>query len=1010
VGAPGESGRRGELETGKAPGAPLPDRDETAPTGPVQPAPARPGLPTGSVVGRHIVLQEIGRGGMGVVYKAFDPALDRPIALKVLRVRHSGDIGQTRLAREARALAKLSHPNVVAVYDVGTHDQALYLAMEYVEGQTLTHWLRAAPHRASEILAAFGAAGEGLAAAHQVGIVHRDFKPDNVLVGHDGRVRVLDFGLARAADDSSPSSRRLAGERSGNDGADGTGGDDDSEGDGSKGDADGNAEPRPASAASARAKAPATTPVTPTFDLDGHGSNSAPDPLASPVTRVGQIVGTPRYMAPEQFAGAPPDPRTDQFSFCVALYAALYRRPPFPASTIEDLRQSTKRGLDAPPPRLPGVPKRVRRALARGLAPEPAARHAAMASLLAELRPVPPTRRLGVIALGAVALTAIAGAVALRSRPAPPKLCTGAASTMAQTWNPARHESLRAAFVATGKPYGADTATRVGASVDDYARVWVQAHTEACAATHLRGEQSANLLDRRMACLDRIRYELDEQLTVLTAQAATTLDGAVDAIGGLPDLSACANIETLTALAALPAAPSAKQALDGVNRAVARARALSTSGRYQEARDLAKETLEQARRVGYQPAIAAALAVLADAEQDLGELAAAQQHLYAAMAAATAGGDDVAVATAWIELVRLLGYERAQVDLALEQAAVAEAWVARLRGVSGPAQTLAATLGALHSSRGEHDVAYSHYERALALAEAEFGLEHPRISGLLNNLGEVRRRQGRHAEARALLLRSLDLKQRTLGPTHPSVAMILNNLGDVELALGALDAARDDFERALAIRTAALGPKHPKLGNTLLSLGSLSAKRGDYDAARRYYERAGAIWEAALGDKHPNLAYVYINLGDTDFAQGRLDDALATYARALAIVEASLGAKHALAAYPLTGMGRVHLLRHQPRRALPLLERAVELHAGGTEDPVLRADARFALARALADSGDPGPRAATLALEARDAYAQGADEADKRAEVDAWLGRHASAAARPDSAPATATPASPRRR
>ena len=167
-------------------------------------------------------------------------------------------------------MARLSHPNVVTVYDVGTVADRVFVAMEFVEGQTIAAWLAAAGAPLAEILAVFIAAGRGLAAAHARGLVHRDFKPENVLIGADGRARVIDFGLARLTAVAASSDRR--------------------------------------GAAAIRLRPPATA-------LDAHAA--------------GTVLGTPAYMSPEQFRGQPADARSDQFSFCVALYEALYGVRPF---------------------------------------------------------------------------------------------------------------------------------------------------------------------------------------------------------------------------------------------------------------------------------------------------------------------------------------------------------------------------------------------------------------------------------------------------------------------------------------------------------------------------------------------------------------------------------------------------------------------------------------------------------------------------------------------------------
>ena len=156
---------------------------------------AEPELAPHTRVGRYEIVRQIGAGGMGVVYAAHDPELDRLVAVKLLRGDADPDL-QQRLRREARAMAQLVHPNVVAVHDVGAFDGRTFIAMEYVPGETLLHWV-AGRHTAREILAIYVAAGQGLAAAHAAGLVHRDFKPENVLIGRDGRPRVGDFGLAR---------------------------------------------------------------------------------------------------------------------------------------------------------------------------------------------------------------------------------------------------------------------------------------------------------------------------------------------------------------------------------------------------------------------------------------------------------------------------------------------------------------------------------------------------------------------------------------------------------------------------------------------------------------------------------------------------------------------------------------------------------------------------------------------------------------------------------------------
>ena len=307
----------------------------------------------GAHVGRYLVLRLLGAGGMGIVFAARDPELDRTVAVKLLRASIDSEEAQLamqeRLRREAQAMARLSHPNVVAVYDVGTLGDRVFVAMEYVEGVTLTSWL-ATKRSLADILAVFDAAGRGLAAAHGQGLVHRDFKPENVLVGDDGRVRVTDFGVAKLG-----------------------------------------ASPR----------------------------TSVQRPLE--LTATNAALGTPFYMAPEQYLGEPVDPRTDQFSFCVALYAAVHGVRPFAGTTLDELAASAIAGKLTPPPVATAVPERIRAALVRGLSATPAERFPTMEALLAELQPPPPRRRTGyAIAAAAVVVAGLgAGVVALTRHAAP---------------------------------------------------------------------------------------------------------------------------------------------------------------------------------------------------------------------------------------------------------------------------------------------------------------------------------------------------------------------------------------------------------------------------------------------------------------------------------------------------------------------------------------------------------------------------------------------------------------
>ncbi len=324
------------------------------------PASAEPEeLAAGTVLDRYVIVRHIGAGGMGTVSLADDRELRRKVCLKLLRpeLLASGEAPTThaRLLREAQAMAQISHPNVAAIFNIGTFQDRVFIAMEYVEGCDLARWLQAAPRRADEVLEVFRAAGRGLAAAHRAGLIHRDFKPHNVLIGDDGVVKVTDFGLARAE------LAELA--------------------------------PRQPDSADSADSAAAAQPL-----------------LGSPLTRTGARAGTPAYMAPEQLAGGAIDARCDQFAFAVALHEALFGERPFPGSTATELHAAAIEERARPMPRRAGVSRRVRGAIAHALRPRPTDRFSTMEALLAAIAPRRPRRAalaaVALLALGGVALTA----------------------------------------------------------------------------------------------------------------------------------------------------------------------------------------------------------------------------------------------------------------------------------------------------------------------------------------------------------------------------------------------------------------------------------------------------------------------------------------------------------------------------------------------------------------------------------------------------------------------------
>ncbi len=415
------------------------DKTATTGAGPASSVPA-----PGTQLGKYKLRRLIGSGGMGNVWAAHDPDLDREIAIKLLRSADS-DLLRTRLLREARAMARLKHPNVLTVYEVGTVGDRDYIAMELVDGTNLDDWLTTRP-AAPEIWDALLGAGRGLAAAHDAGLVHRDFKPHNVLRSKAGRVLVTDFGLARGLGDDAAAS-------------------------------------------------PVAALDTTAVPSERMHTDSL---LDSPLTRTGQLIGTPAYMAPEQFAGAAPDPRTDQFAFCVTAWQAFAGERPYRGATIDELRKAAAAERSAAK-----LPPGLRPVLLRGLDPEPSSRWQDMPALLHALERVRHPRRRWWSLLALVAAL-IAGGVlvaSLRGSPAKPiAACDPGEQVIASGWSPAAR-----ADVLAKQPQ----AEALLAPLDAYRDAWLVTYAGAC-------KLDAPARTAKVACLVSLRDDLAAYVEVVT--------------------------------------------------------------------------------------------------------------------------------------------------------------------------------------------------------------------------------------------------------------------------------------------------------------------------------------------------------------------------------------------------------------------------------------------------------------------------------------------------------------
>jgi tetratricopeptide (TPR) repeat protein len=835
--------------------------------------PAHESLARGTEVDRFIVLGLVGRGAMGEVYAAHDPELDRKIAIKLLRAggdaADTGDAGRARLVREAQAIAKVSHPNVVVVYDVGTYEGRVFIAMEFIAGHTLGYWLQAQPRTVTEILEVFSGAGRGLAAAHEKELVHRDFKPENVMVAADGQARVMDFGLVRLAMDREEDLVVAT-------------------------------HPPVDLAARGQAYDPLATYVI-EGPVEAASSGSKSDSLAWNLTQAGAMIGTPAYMSPEQFRGEPADARTDQFSFCVALYEALYGERPFFGVSLLELTANVVAGRVRPEPVGSRVPRRIRHALLRGMSVDPDVRFPTMTALLTELR----------------SDAALAGTR---------RFAEGAAAKLAGIWEAPEGDrsvdtdakmEIRRAFLATGKAYASPAFDATSRVLDRFARRWTDLYVDACEATHLRGEQSTEVLDLRMAALGEALGDLRALCGELGHADAETVENAVDAANALGTLERCADVNLLRAIVRPPEDPATRAAVEQLQRRLSEVRALARVGRVADGLKAVVPLESEARRTGYAPLLAEVLFVSGEMRADVSDIEGAARMLEDAVWTAELCRHDELVAEAATNLVFLTGHAQSRFD-------AGEIW-------SRHAETVLGRMGGHELTRG----------------------------WLFNNRGAMRSTQGRLRDAVEDLHRAIEAKEKALGPDDPDVGISLVNVAIYLDELGETVRAATYIERAVKIMQETLGRDHPKVAIPLANYAELLNRLGRFAEALEPAGHALVVLERETDPEGLYVTYPLVALGSSHVGLGRFREALPTLERAARIREvkenspARVGEVHFALGRALWGSGQ------DRARALAMVERA---RAEFRESP-----ATPAIQRELADielwlASRAEPAAARIAL------------------------------------------------
>ncbi len=945
----------------------------------------------GMRIGRYRLLEHLGSGGMGSVFAAHDAELGRRIALKVLRTPSSSLSARAELLREAQALATVSHPNVVPIYDVGSEGELVWIAMAELRGPSLAQWLEDGAHDWREVVEIFLGAAAGLAAAHRDQLVHGDFKPANVIVEQpSGRAIVVDFGLAR----------RIGSE-------------------------------------------PA---------VDGFVSYDAL-PRHDEATTDGVVHGTPAYMAPEQLRGQPLDARTDQYAFCVALFRALHRRHPFLDDDGVADRPMVRRLLaridsGAIARTVDAVPRAIDRVLARGLSASPDRRWPGMDALASRLEAVLRPRAgwrvpLVLAALGSAA--AIGWQAPSAARPCPE-------DTLEALWNDERAASVTAQLGGFDAPYAADTAERVRAGLDDYALRWRETLVASCAAADDAFDRRMRCLaDRKVALATTIDVleHADARTLVRAVSAVQSLadpTACADPQGELAPPELAALEDSLAEIDALDAAGRYDAALVAAKTAVAEADAhgegrlqgeayhrLGSSydrlGRYGEAEPALDRAVWLALEAGDDDTAVGAMADLVKVVGHdllrLDDARAWERHAEATLSRTTLRPALVAALRNSEGLLRLAAGEP---DLAI--ARFADALDITDKDGGDPLRMASAlnNYGNALAAAGRYAEARSALERAVVLLEGVLGPNHPAIAGDLSNLGFIADRQGQLADARAYLERGVAiaeqaggddqpglheatnnlavfyysigeleeaerlfrrvrvLAERHLGAEHPAIAKVIGNLALCVKERGDPEGALVLYEQAIAMQERALGPDHLDLALTLNNRGSALRELGRFDEARASYRHALEIREARLDPHHPDIATTVDNLGLLARAEGRPADAVPLHERALAIWTRAHGEQHEKIGRALTHLGIALEATGEHTRALGVLERARAVYQSlPIKDPTAVADNELALAEAIRDDHE---RARGLARAALTAYeGAGAGYTDEVAATRALLSR-----------------------
>lgn len=807
-------------------------------------------------------------------------ARDLTLARDVAIKVHHATGGGARLRREAIAMAQLAHPNVVPVFEVGEHDGQLFVVMEYVTGTTLRAWVGAQPRGWRDVLGLLAGVGEGLAAAHDAGLVHRDIKPENVLIGGDGRARVGDFGLARGVDSQDDARARR--------------------------------------------------------DADA-------DAMLSPMTQTGAVLGTPAYMAPEQFTGAPVDARVDQFAFCVTAWEMLWGERPFAGATFGELEDAIANDRRRPPPPIPKIPNSVRAVLERGLAREPAARYPDMHALLAALHATTRRRRRWLAIVGAGGALAIAATTWLAMRPARVSCDdVGHDEPLPRTIG----DRLRA----LGDPDLARRATIAMTTLEhDYARL----SEHACVQARIEHEWSVDLMQRSTACL-RANMRASRRMLEAVVSSATFASRARSLLS-LRELDRCANPIYLTTIPPLPTDPAQLDAL--LDARAELAVALHELEAFRVDLVTARLARLEASPMRATPEIAIGIELARGTLAiHAGKLDAGTKQIAEAYYAARALDDDELVARAIATLVETAAdvrHDRAAAELWMRAGlADAQRFQSRTPWLSATIYVSAAKLA---DSDGDDKRALEWATRARTLVPTS----RPIVAQALEVEGGVKMARGDIAAGDDAYTRAIALVSEVFGADSTEAGIMLSDYAASLLEVGRGEAALAAAQRAMKIFDA-IDDDSDVIATARLNLGAALGGYAQYEAEGfKQLERARRSFVASYGEHSFPVAKVDTNLSMAALGAHDYAGAIRMLEEALAIHDDVLGKDHVETAAVLYNLAAARRLAGELAGAADAARRAIAIHAA--RDPGSDRH-RTILGLAATIANDRGDARAALAL------------------------------------------------